>query len=116
MRRSGKALLISTAAVVAALTVLAFRVHVSSGDSPPQVSPTAAYSWISGPPVCANTGPGWLVVPEGAAGQIFHVKNAHSCPMSSDTSVIPYANDPESGGKPFNLEIKWWFDKTNPDK
>ena len=80
------------------------------GSAPfPQTQPTGKYSPVSGHS-CQDTGPGWLSVPEGAAGQVFHVKNAHYCAGSAEASVIPVS------GKPFNLYIPFWFSKTDPEK
>jgi hypothetical protein len=91
----------------------------SSGQAPqqlPQDQPTGPYSThdVAGPS-CSTIGPGWIIVPEGAAGQVFHIKSAYSCVGDSVTAVIPFANDTESGGKPFNLYVQFSFQKGNPD-
>ena len=99
---------------LAALAVTACGT-VSSLTSP-QPQPTGPYdAKIVAGPSCATIGPGWLLVPEGATGYVFHVKSATSCVGDSVTAVIPFANDPESGGKPFNLYDQFQFQKTNPD-
>lgn len=81
----------------------------------PQPQPTGPYSMkiVSGPS-CATIGPGWLLVPEGASGLIFHVKSARSCVGDSVTAVIPFPDDPESKGRPFDLYNSFEFQKNKP--
>jgi hypothetical protein len=89
------------------------QIIVASHDNPapvPRPAITGSYSTrgLPGGNACHHTGAGWIVVPEGAAGQVFQVKDVYYCAGMTGGAVI------QAKGKPFNLFLPFRFSKAVP--
>lgn len=102
---------LATAVIAALFTSLAIiGITRNHPASVPQPQITGSYS-TKGLPVgnaCHHSGPGWLLVPEGAISQVFQVKDAYYCAGITGAAVIPVK------GKSFNLFTPFQFSKTDP--